>query len=60
MIPIGTSDNPGELWSCPKWEKTVISCLGALDMSPSSLIAYISKQLLEKYLHIYSTTEVFA
>ena len=26
MIPVGTSVNPGELRSGPKWEKTFISC----------------------------------
>ena len=40
MIPVGTSVNPGELRSGPKWEKTFISCLGVPDTSPGTHRVY--------------------
>ena len=40
MIPVGTSVNPGELRSGPKWEKTFISCLGVPDTPPDTYIVY--------------------
>ena len=41
MIPVGTSVNPGELRSGPKWEKTFILCLGVPDTSPGTHIVYM-------------------
>ena len=41
MIPVGTSVNPGELRSGPKWEKTFTSCLGVPDTSPGGHLVYI-------------------
>ena len=40
MIPVGTSVNPGELRSGPKWEKMFISCLGVPDTSPGTHLVY--------------------
>lgn len=40
MIPVGTSVNPGELRSGPKWEKTFTSCLGVPDTSPGTHRVY--------------------
>ena len=42
MIPVGTSVNPGELRSGPKWEKMFISCLGVPDTSPGTHRVYIN------------------
>ena len=41
MIPVGTSVNPGELRSGPKWGKTFISCLEVPDTSPGTHLVYI-------------------
>ena len=40
MIPVGTSVNPGELRSGPKWEKMFTSCLGVPDTSPGTHRVY--------------------
>ena len=45
MIPVGTSVNPGELRSGPKWKKTFISCLGVPDTSPGTHLVYIHPNL---------------
>ena len=51
MIPVGTSVNPGELWSCPKWGKTVILCLGT---SPSPHKVYMWYTWLQWLHHSYT------
>ena len=61
MIPVGTSVNPGELRSGPKWEKTFISYLQpptlSLESTPRNWIPAQSQRPVTEIAKIDTETD---